>query len=151
MLWQAVKYDVSKNISALVHPELSELKTETETATHFNNINPLDLLMRWINYHLEQANSSRRITNYTSDLKDGVIYYTLLHHLNPNDFPAKLFDTPKDRLEYIISAMKIVGLSMNIYPEDIIKGVISFLLFIFIVFFNIIIRNSKYIILHNDF
>lgn len=130
ILWQAVKYDVSKNITPTVHPELNELKSESESATHFNNINPLDLLLRWINYHLEQANSSRRITNYTSDLKDGVIYYTLLHHLNPLDFPALLFDTPKDRLEYIIKSMKKVGLSMNIYPEDILKGVISFYILI---------------------
>lgn len=40
-------------------------------------------MIRWFNYHLENAGHKRRIANLDKDLADGENYVVLLNALNP--------------------------------------------------------------------
>jgi len=42
-------------------------------------------LIRWVNYHLSRSNCGRRISNFTTDIKDSVAYVHLLHQIAPPD------------------------------------------------------------------
>lgn len=57
---------------------------------------PEDILLKWVNFHLEKANHPRRVTNFGSDIKvsstpasvkpfqDSVCYIVLLNQLRPD-------------------------------------------------------------------
>jgi len=48
-------------------------------------LSPEDILIRWVNYHLSRSNCDRRITNFTTDIKDSIAYVHLLHQIAPAD------------------------------------------------------------------
>lgn len=69
----------------LVHvPGLFRLLREGETLDDLRRLTPEQILIRWVNYHLERANVDRRLTNFTSDVTDSTIYTHLLHQIAPN-------------------------------------------------------------------
>lgn len=44
-------------------------------------LSPENILLRWVNYHLERAGTPRRITNFTSDIKVIFIVYVSNFHM----------------------------------------------------------------------
>ena len=56
---------------------------ETETEDKFLKLSPESVLLRWVNYHLEQAGTDRRCKNFTSDILDSKIYTYLLYQIAP--------------------------------------------------------------------
>lgn len=38
------------------------------------------ILLRWVNHHLSESGSDRRVNNFTSDFKDSVAYTRMLSH-----------------------------------------------------------------------
>ncbi len=46
-------------------------------------LSPEEILLRWFNYHLEK--SSRRVNNFTGDIKDSECYTVLLNQIAPSD------------------------------------------------------------------
>ena len=66
--------------------------THTHTHTHAGEtledllaLSPEEILLRWFNYHLEQAGSSRRVNNFSGDIKDSEAYTILLDQIAPED------------------------------------------------------------------
>ncbi|XP_042371827.1 plastin-2-like [Plectropomus leopardus] len=45
-------------------------------------LSPEELLLRWANYHLEEAGCTK-INNFSSDIKDSKAYYNLLNQVAP--------------------------------------------------------------------
>jgi hypothetical protein len=46
---------------------------------------PEEILIRWVNYHLEKhPNFDRRVSNFSTDIKDSECYTVLLYQLSPN-------------------------------------------------------------------
>lgn len=48
-------------------------------------LSPEEILLRWFNYHLEKAGSSRRVNNFSGDIKDSECYTILLNQIAPED------------------------------------------------------------------
>ncbi|KAJ1371454.1 Plastin-2 [Parelaphostrongylus tenuis] len=47
--------------------------------------------MRWVNYHMENAGVTRRLTNFTTDINDSEIYTHLLHQIAPTGSGVSLY------------------------------------------------------------
>lgn len=48
-------------------------------------LSPEEILLRWFNYHLKEAGSSRRVNNFSGDIKDSECYTILLNQIAPED------------------------------------------------------------------
>ena len=59
-------------------PGLTNLLENGEDEQDLMRMTPEDIVKRWVNYHLKKAGSSRRNSNFTTDLKDSEIYSILL-------------------------------------------------------------------------
>jgi plastin-1 len=51
------------------HPGLARLIDEDEDVKDFVNLPPEVTLLRWVNYHLDNANHYRKVYNFGDDLK----------------------------------------------------------------------------------
>lgn len=70
----------------LVHvPGLARLLKEGETLADLQRMSAEQILMRWVNYHMEQAGVDRRLNNFTTDVRDSEIYTHLLKQIAPHD------------------------------------------------------------------
>jgi len=61
------------------HPELVLLVEEDEELADLLKLPPEQLLLRWVNYHLKNANVQKRIKNFGEDVKDSEAYTYLLN------------------------------------------------------------------------
>ncbi|KAK4191082.1 calponin homology domain-containing protein [Podospora australis] len=78
LIWQVIRRGLLSKIDIKLHPELYRLLDEDETLEQFLRLPPEQILLRWFNYHLKAANWQRRVTNFSSDVKDGENYTVLL-------------------------------------------------------------------------
>ncbi len=83
---------------------------------------PADILLRWVNYHLIQANSKRKISNFSTDIKDGEVYHIILTYLtsdnNNNNF------TPQEYhgITQLMVLIKQHQVAPYIQPRHILEG-----------------------------
>eukprot|EP00741_Cyanophora_paradoxa_P010004 tig00000157_g9690.t1 len=85
MLWQVLERGLLSSISLNRQPELRKLLERGETIEDLQHLPPYDLLLRWVNYHLANSDTSRRITNFGSDIKDSEVYTHLLYQVGRFD------------------------------------------------------------------
>ncbi|KAK4059242.1 hypothetical protein Trihar35433_10995 [Trichoderma harzianum] len=78
LIWQIIRRGLLGKIDIKLHPELYRLLEEDETLEQFLRLPPEQILLRWFNYHLKAANWPRRVTNFSSDVKDSENYTVLL-------------------------------------------------------------------------
>jgi plastin-1 len=83
LIWQIIRRGLLGKIDIKLHPELYRLLEEDETLEQFLRLPPEQILLRWFNYHLKNAKWGRRVTNFSSDVKDGENYTVLLNQLAP--------------------------------------------------------------------
>ncbi|KAL6239167.1 hypothetical protein BDW75DRAFT_152360 [Aspergillus navahoensis] len=83
LIWQIIRRGLLGKIDIKLHPELYRLLEEDETLEQFLRLPPEQILLRWFNYHLKNAQWPRRVTNFSTDLKDGENYTVLLSQLAP--------------------------------------------------------------------
>ncbi|KAL4916880.1 calponin homology domain-containing protein [Aspergillus aurantiobrunneus] len=83
LIWQIIRRGLLGKIDIKLHPELYRLLEEDETLEQFLRLPPEQILLRWFNYHLKNAQWPRRVTNFSSDVKDGENYTVLLSQLAP--------------------------------------------------------------------
>jgi len=67
------------------HPHLAMLLSEDESLDLLTKSSPEQILIRWVNYHLSQSSCQRQVSNFTSDIKDSVVYIHLLNQIAPKD------------------------------------------------------------------
>lgn len=63
-------------------------------------LSPEEILLRWFNYQLEQANHPRRVQNFGGDIKDSVCYTVLLNQIAPEESGVDLTPLQVLVLEY---------------------------------------------------
>lgn len=68
LVWQIIKIQLLSQISLKNFPELVVLLAEGETMSDFVKLSSEVILLRWLNYHLTKAGSSRVAHNFGSDL-----------------------------------------------------------------------------------
>lgn len=61
------------------HPDIIVLKKTDEEMEDFLKLTSEELLLRWINYHLSNACSPKRVANFAGDIKDAEAYTILLN------------------------------------------------------------------------
>ncbi|KAL4749352.1 hypothetical protein BDW72DRAFT_134724 [Aspergillus terricola var. indicus] len=83
LIWQIIRRGLLGKIDIKLHPELYRLLEEDETLEQFLRLPPEQILLRWFNYHLKNAQWPRRVTNFSADVKDGENYTVLLNQLAP--------------------------------------------------------------------
>jgi plastin-1 len=60
LLWQIIRRGLIAKIDIKIHPELYRLLEDGETLEEFLRLRPEQILLRWFNYHLKQANWPNR-------------------------------------------------------------------------------------------
>ncbi|CAD6195459.1 unnamed protein product [Caenorhabditis auriculariae] len=84
LLWQIIRIGLFNQIDLQHCPGLFRLLREGETLEDLRRLSPEEILVRWVNYHLEKAGIQRRLNNFTTDIVDSEIYTHLLHQIAPN-------------------------------------------------------------------
>ena len=113
--------------------------TKPQTLTHEQ------LLLKWVNYHLKAAKSTRVLANFHADLKDGEIVATLLkqavspyqgstrtdrmnqlfdqfHSMTANMTSSTSSSNAEARMAVVAQMTDLVGAKTLFLPEDMIKG-----------------------------
>eukprot|EP01113_Clastostelium_recurvatum_P023828 TRINITY_DN2842_c0_g1_i1.p1 TRINITY_DN2842_c0_g1~~TRINITY_DN2842_c0_g1_i1.p1 ORF type:complete len:1100 (-),score=380.13 TRINITY_DN2842_c0_g1_i1:63-3362(-) len=141
VLWQLVKVDLVSKVQEMVKtPRLIYLlqkkdsdrvitpsssssadaaKGKDETLTDAEKI-----LLRWFNYHLEEAGHDRRVTNLSNDIKDCVNYIALLHQLSPEVCDRSAMEEPDllARADLFLADCAKIDCNKFINSRDIITG-----------------------------
>ncbi|KAJ3416764.1 hypothetical protein HDV05_000138 [Chytridiales sp. JEL 0842] len=84
LIWQIIKIGLQAKIDIKYHPELFRLLEPGETLEDFLKLPAEQILLRWFNYHLKKAGWNRKVTNFSSDVKDAENYAVLLAQLRPD-------------------------------------------------------------------
>ncbi|PIC12058.1 hypothetical protein B9Z55_028679 [Caenorhabditis nigoni] len=84
LLWQIIRIGLFNQIDLQHCPGLFRLLRDGETLDDLRRLSPEEILIRWVNYHLERAGTSRRLHNFTSDIVDSEIYTYLLNQIAPH-------------------------------------------------------------------
>ena len=85
IVWQIVKIQLMTSINLKQHPELVALLKDGEELHELLSLSPEAILLRWVNFHLNKAESKRRIKRktFSDDIRDSEIYTVLLNQIKP--------------------------------------------------------------------
>eukprot|EP00494_Astrolonche_serrata_P006469 UN06493 len=119
-----VKMHLLADVNLKAHPELIRLLEEGETIEDLLALSPEKILLRWMNYHLKEAGSKKRVRNFGPDVKDSEAYTIVMNRIAPNKCDTKALDS-KDRTtraKKVLENAKKVGAKPFIKPNDIVSG-----------------------------
>uniref|UniRef100_A0A5K3ERM3 Fimbrin n=1 Tax=Mesocestoides corti TaxID=53468 RepID=A0A5K3ERM3_MESCO len=127
LIWQLIRKAIVDTITLAQHGELASLLSPGETLEELASLKPEELLMRWVNFHLANANSTRRLTNFTTDLCDSEIYAILMEQITPLDLRARLINSKvimeepslEKRAHMVMENAKLLDAGTLLIPEDI--------------------------------
>lgn len=124
VIWQLIRFHLLSKVSVTVHPELSRLIEQGESVDHFAKLPAEVNLLRWVNFHLAQAGSRRRIYNFGDDIKDSEAYTILLHQLAPQACGTELLAEPDPvrRADYMLQGADRIGCRKFVTPRDVAEG-----------------------------
>ena len=74
------------NITLSANPNLAALLQDGETIEDLLKLSPEEILLRWINYHLEKSGFYCRIQNFSEDIKNSEAYVILLSQVAPAEY-----------------------------------------------------------------
>lgn len=75
LIWQIVKSLLLQDVSLNNHPELIRLLNPNEAISSLVNLSSEQLLLRWVNYHLQRAGESKKILNFSKDISDSEVCF----------------------------------------------------------------------------
>ncbi|KMU79968.1 plastin-3 [Coccidioides immitis RMSCC 3703] len=124
LIWQVIRRGLLGKIDIKLHPELYRLLEEDETLEQFLRLPPEQILLRWFNYHLKNANWDRRVANFSSDVKDGANYTVLLNQLAPDLCSRKPLQTPDllQRAEQVLQNAELLQCRKFLTPTSLVAG-----------------------------
>ncbi|PYI09071.1 hypothetical protein BO78DRAFT_395141 [Aspergillus sclerotiicarbonarius CBS 121057] len=124
LIWQIIRRGLLGKIDIKLHPELYRLLEEDETLEQFLRLPPEQILLRWFNYHLKNAKWDRRVSNFSSDVKDGENYTILLNQLAPETcsrMPLQTQDVVQ-RAEQVLTNADKLGCRKFLSPSSLVAG-----------------------------
>ncbi|EAW06259.1 fimbrin [Aspergillus clavatus NRRL 1] len=124
LIWQIIRRGLLGKIDIKLHPELYRLLEEDETLDQFLRLPPEQILLRWFNYHLKNAKWDRRVTNFSTDVKDGENYTILLNQLAPNLCSKAPLQTQDllQRAEQVLANAEILNCRKFLTPSSLVAG-----------------------------
>ncbi|XP_053895294.1 plastin-3 isoform X2 [Malaclemys terrapin pileata] len=132
LLWQIIKIGLFADIELSRNEALAALLRDGETLEDLMKLSPEELLLRWANFHLENA-GWQKINNFSSDIKDSRAYFHLLHQIAPKgqkegetqiDINMSGFNEKDDlkRAEYMLQQADRLGCRQFVTPADVVSG-----------------------------
>ncbi|QID78655.1 Fimbrin, actin-bundling protein [Saccharomyces pastorianus] len=124
LIWQIIRRGLLSKIDIKLHPELYRLLEDDETLEQFLRLPPEQILLRWFNYHLKQANWNRRVTNFSKDVSDGENYTILLNQLDPalcSKAPLQTTDL-MERAEQVLQNAEKLDCRKYLTPSSLVAG-----------------------------
>lgn len=126
LIWQIVKIGLFARINLANVPGLARLLEDGETLEDLMALPIEQILLRWVNYHLKNAGSPRRIANFGKDIKDSEAYTTLIKQIAPReanvDESAMSIADEKDRAERMLQQADKINCRKFVRPTDVVKG-----------------------------
>eukprot|EP01034_Spumella_vulgaris_P021897 gene21897-27974_t len=122
LVWQIIKIQLLSQISLKNFPELVVLLQDGETMSDFIKLSSEVILLRWLNYHLNKAGSTRVAHNFGSDLSDSEIYSVVLNRLDASKCPLIRETDNMARATRVINHGKAIGANVFIKNKDICDG-----------------------------
>ncbi|PLB47010.1 hypothetical protein P170DRAFT_438724 [Aspergillus steynii IBT 23096] len=124
LIWQIIRRGLLGKIDIKLHPELYRLLEDDETLEQFLRLPPEQILLRWFNYHLKNAKWDRRVTNFSTDVKDGENYTVLLSQLAPDACSRSPLQTQDllQRAEQVLGNADKVGCRKFLTPTSLVAG-----------------------------
>ncbi|KAJ8276531.1 hypothetical protein COCON_G00082830 [Conger conger] len=132
LLWQIIKIGLFADIELSRNEALAALLREGETLEDLMKLSPEELLLRWVNFHLENAGWNK-INNFSSDIKDSKAYFHLLNQISPKgteedepriDINMAGFSEKDDlkRAESMLQQADRLGCRQFVTPTDVVSG-----------------------------
>ncbi|XP_074817059.1 plastin-2 isoform X1 [Natator depressus] len=141
LLWQVIKIGLFADIELSRNEALIALLREGESLEDLMKLSPEELLLRWANYHLENAGCNKinnfstdiKLTDFYSLIKDSKAYYHLLDQVAPKGneegIPAIAIDMTglreKDdiqRAECMLQQAERLGCRQFVTATDVVRG-----------------------------
>ncbi|KAK1389117.1 Fimbrin-5 [Heracleum sosnowskyi] len=124
LISQIVKVQLLANLDIKKTPELLELAEEEEDVEELKSMAPEKVLLKWMNFHLKKSGYKKEVTNFSSDLKDGMAYAHLLNVLAPELDTAEAMETkdPNERANMILEQADKMDVKRYVTPDDIVEG-----------------------------
>lgn len=124
LIWQIIRRGLLSKVDIKLHPELYRLLEEDETLDQFLRLPPEQILLRWFNYHLKNAGSQNRVTNFSKDVSDGENYTILLNQLQPEhcDLGPLRESNLLSRAELILENADKIGVRKYLTPTSLVSG-----------------------------
>ncbi|XP_019941703.1 plastin-3-like [Paralichthys olivaceus] len=132
LLWQIIKIGLFADIELSRNEALAALLRDGETLEDLMKLSPEELLLRWANFHLENA-GWQKINNFSSDIKDSRAYFHLLNQISPKgteedqpriDISMAGFSERDDmkRAEAMLQQADRLGCRQFVTPADVVSG-----------------------------
>ncbi|XP_040907123.1 plastin-3 [Toxotes jaculatrix] len=132
LLWQIIKIGLFADIELSRNEALAALLRDGETLEDLMKLSPEELLLRWANYHLENA-GWQKINNFSSDIKDSRAYFHLLNQISPKgteedqpriDINMAGFSEKDDmkRAEAMLQQADRLSCRQFVTPADVVSG-----------------------------
>ncbi|KAM9227524.1 plastin-3 isoform 3-T3 [Leptosomus discolor] len=132
LLWQIIKIGLFADIELSRNEALAALLRDGENLEDLMKLSPEELLLRWANFHLENA-GWHKINNFSSDIKDSRAYFHLLNQIAPKgqkegepqiDINMSGFNEKDDlrRAEYMLQQADRLGCRQFVTPADVVSG-----------------------------
>lgn len=124
LIWQIIRKGLLANVDIKLHPELYRLCEDDETIEDLLKLTPDQILLRWFNYHLKQANWPKRVNNFSKDVADGTNYTVLLNQLKPDECSRAPLQTPdvRQRAEEVLQNADRIGCRKYLTPASLVGG-----------------------------
>lgn len=132
LLWQIIKIGLFADIELSRNEALAALLKDGETLEDLMKLSPEELLLRWANFHLENA-GWQKINNFSGDIKDSRAYFHLLNQISPKgteedqpriDIDMTGFSERDDlrRAEAMLQQADKLGCRQFVTPSDVVNG-----------------------------
>uniref|UniRef100_H9G9I2 Plastin-3 n=1 Tax=Anolis carolinensis TaxID=28377 RepID=H9G9I2_ANOCA len=132
LLWQIIKIGLFADIELSRNEALAALLRDGETLEDLMKLSPEELLLRWANFHLENA-GWHKINNFSSEIKDSRAYFHLLNQIAPKgqkegepqiDINMSGFNEKDDlkRAECMLQQADRLGCRQFVTPADVVSG-----------------------------
>lgn len=124
LIWQIIRRGLLSKVDIKFHPELYRLLEDDESLEQFLRLPPEQILLRWFNFHLKNAGSQRRVTNFSKDISDGENYTVLLNQLQPDycDLSPLNESDLTERAEKILDSADRIGVRKYLTPRALVQG-----------------------------
>lgn len=124
LIWQIIKIGLFAKVDLQHHPELFRLLENDESLEDFLKLPVDQILLRWFNYHLKKAGWTRKVTNFSGDVKDSENYVVLLNQLAPELCSRNALKEQdlSQRAELMLQGADKLGCRSYVTPKSVVQG-----------------------------